>query len=226
MNKKSKCMVMFSGGRDSTLAALRLAKKGVPLILVTITSNHLVGIEHVKKRLGELSGLLPDETRWIRVAQPTALHTDTSFYERTCLSCHHAYVVACGVLASKFNASSVAFGYVAYQSDWPEQTPFAIDRLRSTLKNHSLKLELPVYNVHSKEAAVRELTEHGVSISSLEQKCLWQVNNVRLPEDRLRNQITLWENAIDQSMRSIAEIDLQILDDHFIGNFTEGAVEC
>jgi hypothetical protein len=39
-------LVMFSGGRDSTLAALRLHQEGMPIALVTITSNHLVGKEY------------------------------------------------------------------------------------------------------------------------------------------------------------------------------------
>jgi hypothetical protein len=94
-------LVMFSGGRDSTLAALRLHQEGMPIALVTITSNHLVGIERVLRRLSELSSILPAETRWFQVRQSEELRTDTSFYEQTCLSCHHAYVVASGALAMR-----------------------------------------------------------------------------------------------------------------------------
>ncbi|MHA7773886.1 hypothetical protein [Roseibium sp. M-1] len=224
MNSSSACMVMFSGGRDSTLAALRLADLGSPLTLVTITSNHLVGIGHVIERLGELRGILPDETKWVRVQQPTALRTDTSFYEKTCLSCHHAYVVACGVLARKFNASSLAFGYATYQSDWPEQTPLAINSLRSILDLHGLHLELPVYDILSKDDAVQELVARGVSGRSLEQKCLRQVNNVRLPDDRLKQQIALWEKAIDQSFLRIGEIELEVLEDRILGSIPKGTL--
>ncbi|HVB80636.1 MAG TPA: hypothetical protein VNE82_11915, partial [Candidatus Binataceae bacterium] len=35
------CVLMFSGGRDSTLAALRLSKESTSLTLVTVTSDHL-----------------------------------------------------------------------------------------------------------------------------------------------------------------------------------------
>ena len=62
-------------------------------MLVTVTSTHLVGMEQVRQRLKELARLLPKDTPWIHVRQPEELKTDTSFYDRTCLPCHHAYVV-------------------------------------------------------------------------------------------------------------------------------------
>src|SRR5438552_11850009 len=53
------CLLMFSGGRDSTLAALRLHHGRVPLRLVTVTSSHLTGINLVRRRLSELSKIPP-----------------------------------------------------------------------------------------------------------------------------------------------------------------------
>jgi len=50
-------------------------------------------------------------TPWLRARQPTELQTDTSFYEQTCLPCHHAYVVVSGVLARRLGAHRLAFGY-------------------------------------------------------------------------------------------------------------------
>ena len=93
-------VVMFSGGRDSTLAAMRLHLLGVPVTLVTVTSTHLVAIESVRRRLTELLQHLPGDTRWLLVQQPEELRTDTSFYEQTCLPCHHAYVVASAALVA------------------------------------------------------------------------------------------------------------------------------
>jgi PP-loop superfamily ATP-utilizing enzyme len=56
------CLLMFSGGRDSTLAAVRMTRRGSPLILVTVSSSHLVGIDRVRRRLGELARIIPIET--------------------------------------------------------------------------------------------------------------------------------------------------------------------
>ena len=109
---KSDYMLMFSGGRDSTLAALRLGElTDRPLTLVTITSSHLVGIDRVRRRLGELARLLPQESRWLNIRQPTELLTDTSFYDQTCLPCHHAYVVASAAISKSLALGTVALGY-------------------------------------------------------------------------------------------------------------------
>ena len=58
---------MFSGGRDSTLAAIRLSQQFDRLLLATITSDHLVGIDSVRRRLTELAPLLPPGSEWLHV---------------------------------------------------------------------------------------------------------------------------------------------------------------
>lgn len=156
-------LIMFSGGRDSTLAVVRLHLAGTPMTMVTVTSDHLVGIERVRRRLIELARYLPGDTRWLQVRQPKELLTDTSFYEQTCLSCHHAYVVASCVLARVVGARRLAFGYAGYQMDWPEQTPLAVSRLAAVLARYDIRLELPVYDLASREAAVAELQQFGLS---------------------------------------------------------------
>jgi hypothetical protein len=79
------CLVMFSGGRDSTIVALCLSRRSVAVRLVTVSSGHLFGIERVSKRIRELQPFLPAATLWMQVKQPLDLRTDTSFYEMTCL---------------------------------------------------------------------------------------------------------------------------------------------
>jgi hypothetical protein len=203
---------MFSGGRDSTLAALRLNEAGQRLVLVTVTSGHLVGLDRVRRRLGEVARRLPPDTPWVRVRQPEELGTDTSFYDQTCLPCHHAYVVVSAVIARALGASRLAFGYAGYQSDWPEQTPLAVSRLAALLERHGIELVLPVYDLHSRDEAVAELTTRGFGSDSLEQKCLRQVFNVALDEARLAQQVELWEKAIETSMTVSPPVDAEVLE--------------
>ena len=212
-------VLMFSGGRDSTLAAVRLAADRLPISLVTVSSSHLVGIERVKGRLAEIASRLPPDTSWIHVRQPDELRTDTSFYERTCLPCHHAYVVASGVLARVLGASRIAFGYAGYQQDWPEQTPAAVSSLRRVLARHGIALELPVYDLPSKEAAIAELTSLGLSTAALEQKCTVQVTNVVLAEEKLLQQVGLWETAIDRSMIRLSQIKIKVVEQYMVSEF-------
>jgi hypothetical protein len=208
-----RCLLMFSGGRDSTLAAVRLGQAGRNLTLVTITSDHLVGIDRVKTRLGELAEQIRQPLRWLNIRQPLDLATDTSFYERTCLPCHHAYVVVSGVVAKSLGIEHLAFGYAAYQSGWPEQSALATARLSEVLSRHGITLELPVYDISTRELAVSELKRFGLSAQSMEQKCLLQVSNVTLDAVRLRAQIDLWEQAINQSMRRLDRIAIEIIED-------------
>ena len=210
--KPNPCVLMFSGGRDSTLAAVRLYRQGYRPTLVTISSGHLVNIRAVRERLCELRSVLPDKTRWMRIRQPEALRTDTSFYERTCLPCHHAYVVAGAVLALKLKTQRLAFGYATYQGSWPEQTQEATRRLGEALARHAIELLLPVYGIASREQAVEELQANGLDPRALEQKCLQQVTNVELPPDLLTKQIQQWEAAIDASVSEIDRVDLEVLE--------------
>jgi len=213
------CVLMFSGGRDSSIAALRLAHTGRPPTLVTITSDHLLGIEKVKQRLVELASYLPATTRWLRIAQPEDLATDTSFYEQTCLPCHHAYVVVAAAVARSMKAQRLAFGYTGYQSDWPEQTPLAVSKLRAVLADYGIELELPVADLASREQARRALEVFGLSPSSLEQKCSRQVTNVALDDTLLRAQISLWEGAIRRSMDELDRIPAAIMEEAILGDF-------
>jgi hypothetical protein len=149
---------------------------------------------------------------WVVVRQPDELRADTSFYEQTCLPCHHAYVVAGAVIAAKAGVRSLGFGYASYQNAWPEQTPLAIERLRGVLGRYGIQLILPVYDLPSRDRAVEELKSRRLNTEALEQKCAQQVTNVVLSGDRLTQQIDLWEQAINVSMDALNAIDIEVIE--------------
>jgi hypothetical protein len=66
-----RAVLMFSGGRDSTIAAVRLSRVVSELILVTVTSSHLVGIDRVRQRIAELRPILPRGSTWLHVGVPS-----------------------------------------------------------------------------------------------------------------------------------------------------------
>lgn len=202
--------MMFSGGRDSTLAAVRLYEQGRSMTLVTVTSDHLVGIERVIARLRELRSVIPPETKWLQVRQ-SPLTAASNFHNQTCLPCHREYVSIAGSVLVKQPSRAIAFGYVNYQSQWPEQTPLAIASLQRVLRRHEIELLLPVHSLVSREAAVSELRRYGFSPDSLEQKCLRQVNNVELDSEQLKEQVTLWEAAIDSSLSQAPRSNLDVI---------------
>lgn len=194
-------VLLFSGGRDSTLAAIRLHKLGHRLVLVTITASHLYGILSVKRRLLELTQCLPGDTLWLQVVQPQLEAGLSYFHHRTCLPCQYAYVVTGATIARQVGATCVSLGYARYQADWPEQTTLATAELKRVLSLHGLDLLLPVYDVNSRTEAILALKQHGLSELSLEQKCSQQVSNVRLDDPTLLDQVTRWGAAIDTGLQ-------------------------
>lgn len=173
MNRDSvDCVVMFSGGRDSTLAAVRLHSQAKRVALVTVSSDHLVGIDRVRQRLLELRSILPESTPWIHIISPHSLSERRDLEAFTCLPCHRFYTQAGVLMADDLGAKILAFGYSGYQSWWPEQTPYAVHRLSEELREIDLDLATPVYAVDSKDAAGRELEALNLSPEALEQKCL------------------------------------------------------
>lgn len=208
------CVLLFSGGRDSTLAALRLHAQGHPLVLVTVTSGHLVGAERVRRRLAELRPHLPRNTRWLRVQQPiNPAGLASGFSDRTCLPCQHAYVLTGYHFAKRLGMQDLALGYVTYQGGWPEQSADAATRLRKLLDEREMRLHLPVYDITSKLAAIAELGKHGVSQESLEQKCLKQVTNITLQSNILSEQLDLWEDSIRRGLELIQASKLIVLEE-------------
>ena len=205
------CVVMFSGGRDSTLAALRLFEQRYRLVLVTVTSEHLTGIQQVERRLDELRSRLRMSATWIHVVQPSRFTLAMQPAHRTCLPCHAAYSGLGLRLALDNGATSVAFGYTDYQSNWLEQTPQAIQLLRQHMRKEGVELLLPVRGLSSKVEAIRELQLAGVSHDALEQKCLVQQFNETLCPAEIATELDRWDHALEQTFQLAKSENLQIM---------------
>lgn len=205
---KRTCIVMFSGGRDSTLAAVRLAQNGNRLVLVTVTSGGLTGIERVSRRFNELHALLPNDTCWVHVRFPE--DSDRASKEKTCLTCHQAYIVAGAMVADKFNAKHIALGYSGYQAGWAEQTPYAIGKLNEVLSSNGFALVLPVTNILQKEDALQELRSNGLTEDSLEQRCVRQIVDPCLIAEELHQEVDQWSSELMKAMSDRGAMSLDI----------------
>lgn len=204
------CVLLFSGGRDSTLAAVRLAPRFRRLLLVTATSEHLVGIERVEARLAQLEGILPRGAEWLHIAIPVMPFRETLSYA-TCLPCQRAYIVAGAVIAGDRGMGDIATGYSGYQNTWPEQTPYAVARLGGLLAGHGLRLHLPVYDLISREEAMGALARAGLAAESCEQKCLRQADNVAIDGDILRAETDRWIAGISRALSMREAIPITLL---------------
>ena len=209
-NRKEGCVLMFSGGRDSTIAAVRLSGVFDRLVLVTVLSEHLVGIERVRRRMQELDGILPRGSEWLQVIQP-ALPIEETLVVPTCLPCQRAYVAVGVTIARRRGISDLAMGYSGYQNTWPEQTPYATKRLRALLEEVGIHLHLPVYDIESKRAACDELERLGLAPEAREQKCLRQSDNVDIEGELLRAEVDRWIEGLSAVIRSETPLSLDIV---------------
>jgi predicted PP-loop superfamily ATPase len=205
------CVLLFSGGRDSTIAALRLSGVHSPLVLLTVTSSHLIGIDRVRSRIAELRQHLPNCTEWIHAVTTGKDAGAEEGRIESCLPCHDIYLRTAVWIANKRKLRNIAAGYTSYQSDWLEQTPYAIESLKEILSATGKKLLLPASNVTSKDEAKAILNAHQLSIGALEQKCLKQQFNCKdlLPE-MARKEIDRWADNLQRLLTTSEAIPVEI----------------
>ena len=193
--KKEKCILLFSGGRDSTVSAVYLAKQYEYLYLATIQSAHLKGIENVYLRLKELQTFLQSKCTWNLYRKIENLPIK-NLKTTTCLPCHAYYIALVQNIAISNNIRNISLGYVGYQKCWEEQSDYAKLSLRRYLDSVGLNLLLPVESVTEKEEMKQCLRELNLTEDALEQKCLKSSFNIRLKETEMEQQIDAWIDSI------------------------------
>ncbi len=202
--KSERCVVLFSGGRDSTIAVTRLVLDYPHLTLLTVSTDHLIQIENVKQRLTELKRILPATVDWVHaVSRTNSLVNIGSPQFETCLPCHAVYFKTAVFVAKRIGAKRIAVGYTSYQDSWLEQTPRSIETLRSTLQEVNMDLLLPVSDLDSKEHAKQLLRSHSLDDGALEQKCMkQQFNTELLSEADLSDELESWKTSLRTSFVS------------------------
>jgi hypothetical protein len=212
------CVLLFSGGRDSTIAAVKLSAVMERLILVTVTSGHLAGMDAVHQRVLELKKWLQGNTKWVHVFSASIAQTAQRFSAPTCLPCNCLYTAIGLSVAENNKADSIAFGYTRYQAVWPEQTDYAIERLTSIVQSRGFSLVLPVHDIESKREAEDQLNRYSLSTNSLEQKCSKSALNVELDQKRLKEEIAVWEQALLEILSSGSETEGRIVTDFLLSD--------
>lgn len=164
-------VLLFSGGRDSTIAAMRL--QHLSPLLVTVSQPHLVDVAQVERRVGELRRVSSGRFVWILVrCDSDLLRGSSPGTSATCLACQANYFAIGSSIAARVSVRQVALGYTAYQSDWTEQSDESVALLRTHAESRGRELLLPVRDLDSKGAAIDELSRLGLSTEALEQHCL------------------------------------------------------
>jgi hypothetical protein len=203
------CVLLFSGGRDSTIAAVRLAQHVRRLVLLTVTSTNMTGLQHVRSRINELKHLMAIDCRWILVSERPIFQRPAN-QDIGCISCHFGYFWIASRIADQVKSRSIACGFVRYQDQWVEQTPYAIERLNKALQQRNQRLHLPVADIQSREQAEAELRSYELSTDSLELKCHRQRVDPCLEGAALCSVVDSWTEFLQEMLASNIAPDLTV----------------
>jgi predicted subunit of tRNA(5-methylaminomethyl-2-thiouridylate) methyltransferase len=175
----SSVALLFSGGRDSSLAACLLAQADMKLHLLSMNNGAGVKADVSEYRYKELCEVFPEHIVK-RVTLPTFglfrrvalanIEDDFAKYKKNliplgdALASHAEAVVYC----SRNNLTAIASGYTTYEQDFPEQMPVAVQLTRSFLKEYGITYLTPVYEYASRLEVKYGLFDFGISIKAFE----------------------------------------------------------
>lgn len=176
--------VMFSGGRDSTLAAAYYAERGCAVHLLTFENGSHQAIEIVRSRVKELRSRWPEEVRiWnilscskaLRDIALMTLTADVRLYgeQLVCLGSAFAMVARSIDYCVSRSVPTLAVGYAAYQRHYPEQSPAAIQFFAAFAKEYHVDFRCPGQSRETEEEAKVMLDALGLSPKALEATGMW-----------------------------------------------------
>jgi hypothetical protein len=172
--------ILFSGGRDSTLAAIEAHRQGLFLHLLSFESGLGYGGAPLRaQRLREMRERWDDET-FIHKNIPTyGLTRQICFLDIVSdIAEDGVQLILLGEFLAMLTAAlayciehaldTLAFGAVRYQSTLAEQQPAAIEIFRNISAGYGVSFETPVCDADSEGDVKLRLMDAGFSTKSLE----------------------------------------------------------
>ena len=180
------CLLLYSGGKDSTLAAIRLYNSGYNVHFIHFDNGYMRDQDKpyltFQETFGQKDGFYFDyELSSINTKElfeeyfnewPTALEDDPFLLsEIRCLSCRMAMYTKALQIAKERGYKYIAEGARISQKFMLEQLPI-ISRLKDLASSYRIKLIFPVLYVDDDQQEIEELLENGYSSKTWESKCL------------------------------------------------------
>lgn len=173
-------LVLFSGGRDSSLAACLEANAGRDLLLMTARTGATIATDVVSNRVEEIRRAFPSiAVEWhqphsagiFRRIAIANIESDFAKYKTNLILLGHQLAIQCeGItLALRRGIPRVISGFSGYQADeYMEQMPVAISVSRRLFKAYDLTFETPIAGYESLNEVKFQLLDFGVTTKSLE----------------------------------------------------------
>lgn len=177
--------LLFSGGRDSSLACSVLARQGYHIHLLTFNNGATASNNLIEYRISELQALFPKQIiGWERIPSYglfkkialSRIEQDFQNYKINliCLGCKLAMHTKALQYSISHDINILASGNTKYQSNWSEQNPVAINILEGFCKKFGVEYINPIYNLLDSEDQAKEmLYDMGFSPKALEATCLF-----------------------------------------------------
>jgi 7-cyano-7-deazaguanine synthase in queuosine biosynthesis len=178
-HQRSEVVVLFSGGRDSSLAACLMANQNKKVHLLTCNNGISIKPELADVRFRELQEAFPAEivARTIvpsyglfrRVALVDIEQDFHQFKKNLILLGYQLAAHTEGILYCQRNDIKVLVsGFTRYESHYAEQLPEAIKALSVFASEYGVEYMVPVYECTSADEVKYKLLDFGISTKSLE----------------------------------------------------------
>lgn len=182
-NENKKVAVLFSGGNDCSLVALKYLKNNYKVDLLHFCHGANISNNLHRIRFEELERIASERVNLIEIShkgmfRKLALQDIEEDFEKhktsmICLGCRLAMHVDAIIYCLKNDISVVADGSVKYQSDFPEQDSESLKVFRQLYSQYGINYETILADVSSAKEVKYELLDNGISIQSLEDTCLF-----------------------------------------------------
>jgi len=180
IDSKQKEIVLFSGGRDSTLTASLLMMKNIPLILFggnsgSSVKSHFtyIRVKELRKKFGNLvtDYYVEDISGSFRKIALENIESDILKYKKNLVVLGekialHTHVVN---FCIRHGIKKISDGLTFYQKDLPDQREVTIRLLKKFMKKYGIEYESPIYSSSKTVEDVKyKLMQLGLSTKPIE----------------------------------------------------------
>ncbi len=214
-------LMLYSGGKDSTLAAIRLRNAGYKVHFIHFDNGHMMDADKpyltFKRTFANQEGYsFKYQNRAVKIGQ---LFVEYFFHwqkkygnnldgynldsEIRCLSCRMAMYTAAIIYAKEQGFKYIAEGARISQKFMLEQIPM-IEKLKELASKYGIELLFPVLELVDDEEEKQELIDNGFSSKGWESKCLLG----RPAMDKSKEDENLILSYYDTILKPYAEIEI------------------
>ena len=218
ISAKESVLVEYSGGLDSTLTAMLMAKKFKRVLLVTYEASWTIGNQNSKKNVPQLVKLNPECLIEHRIINMTKLRNNiwegfpgiSKDYAKfchggppgiICLGCKISMLVMSIQICLEENIGFITNGLTSTQSDHPEHMPPIINRFSQFMEKYNISYLNEIYDIKSRAEEEEMLKQNGITIGTT----IGASNVTHQPRCFLGVYSTLWKASRPLSQKDMVD---------------------